>query len=53
MKTHKSSLNKELNRIIDDFFDDNQLIFHLLFQIIIVVCLVNFIDSINIQNTKN
>lgn len=49
MKTHKSSLNKELNRIIDDFFDDNQLIFHLLFQIIIVVCLVNFIDSINIQ----
>lgn len=49
MKTHKSSLNKELNRIIDDFFDDNQFIFHLLFQIIIVVCIVNFVDSISIQ----
>jgi hypothetical protein len=50
MKAHKSTLNKELNKIIDEFFEDNEYIFHLLFQIIIVVCLVNFIDSISIND---
>lgn len=50
MKTHKSTLNKELNTKINDFFDDNQYIFHLLFQIIIVVCIVNFVDSISISD---
>ena len=50
MKTHKSTLNKKLNTIINDFFEDNEYIFHLLFQIIVVVCLVNFIDSISIND---
>lgn len=52
MKTHKSSLNKELNILINDFFDDNQYIFQLLFQIITIVCVVNFVDSINIQENQ-
>ena len=50
MKIHKSSLNKELNLSIEEFFDSNEFIFHLLFQIIVVVSLVNFIDSIDIHN---
>lgn len=50
MKNHKASFNKELNTTINIFFDDNQYVFHLLFQIICVVCLVNVVESINIHN---
>ena len=49
---NKSTLNKELNKYINDFFDDNEFLIHLLFQIVVIVCLINFTDNSNtiIQN---
>ena len=42
---NKSTLNKKINEYINEVFDDNECLIHLLFQIIVVVSLINLTDN--------
>ena len=46
---NKSTLNKKLNEYMNELFDDNECLIHLLFQIIVVVSLINLTDDKNVS----